>query len=63
MRLATATVIPLMVFGMLDIFLRVAGYGYPTSFFLPNTIDGQEYLVPNEKFSYRFFPPALARTL
>ncbi len=33
------------------------------SFFLPNTIDGQEYLVPNEKFSYRFFPPALARTL
>jgi len=52
-----------MVFGMLDIFLRVAGYGYPTSFFLPNTIDGQKYLVPNEKFSYRFFPPALARTL
>ncbi len=40
----------------------MSGYGYPTSFFLQIKINGQDYYVPNDKFGYRFFPPALART-
>ena len=46
----------------LELGLRWFGFGYPTSFFLPTTIGGQNYFVPNDKFGYRFFPPALART-
>ena len=42
--------------------MRLSGYGYPTSFFQQIKIKGQEYFVPNDKFGYRFFPPALART-
>ncbi len=42
--------------------MRLFGYGYPTSFFLQLKINGQDYFVPNDKFGYRFFPPALART-
>ncbi len=42
--------------------MRLCGYGYPTSFFLLTKINGQDYFVPNDKFAYRFFPPALART-
>lgn len=42
--------------------MRLIGYGYPTNFFLQTKISGQDYLVPNDKFGCRFFPPALART-
>ena len=61
MRLAAATVVPLLFFAMLELGLRVAGYGYSTSYFVPSKIDGQEFLVPNHRFAYRFFPRALAR--
>ena len=46
----------------LELGLRLSGYGYPTSFFLQTKIGGQDYFVPNDQFSWRFFPPALART-
>lgn len=61
LRLAAALLVPLFIFGGLELGLRVAGYGYPTCFFLPRTIGGQEFFVPNEKFTHRFFPSALAR--
>lgn len=54
--------IPLLMFGGLEVALRLAGYGYPTSFFLRSSIAGHNYYVTNERFGYRFFPPALART-
>jgi tetratricopeptide (TPR) repeat protein len=41
--------------------LRVAGYGYPTGFFQKIRLGGREFLVNNETFSLRFFPPQLAR--
>ena len=62
MRLAAATLVPLLVLVAAEVGLRWAGYGYPTRLFLPRTIDGTEFLVPNEMFTHRFFPPALART-
>jgi tetratricopeptide (TPR) repeat protein len=61
-RFCAAILIPLAIVGGLELGLRLFGYGYPTSFFLQLKINGQDYFVPNDKFGYRFFPPALART-
>jgi tetratricopeptide (TPR) repeat protein len=61
MRSFAMVFIPLLVLGGLEFGLRLAGYGYDTHFFRQIQINGHEFYVPNEKFSYRFFPPALAR--
>jgi len=53
---------PLVILGGVELSLRVFGYGYSASFFLPVKINGQDYYIPNDSFGYRFFPPALART-
>jgi tetratricopeptide (TPR) repeat protein len=57
-----ALALPLLFLAGLECVLRVAGYGYPTSFFLRQRIGGQDYYVPNDRFGFRFFPPAIART-
>lgn len=62
MRLTAATVVPLLILGAVELGLRVVGYGYKTTYFLPSKINGQDFLLPNPKFAYRFFPPALARS-
>lgn len=54
--------LPLFLLGTVELGLRVAGYGYPTSFFVKTLINGKEMLVDNAKFGLRFFPPALARS-
>jgi tetratricopeptide (TPR) repeat protein len=61
LRLSALIVVPLLVFGSAELALRLGGYGYPTSFFLRTRINGHGFYVPNEKFGYRFFSPALAR--
>jgi tetratricopeptide (TPR) repeat protein len=61
-RILAAVVIPLLVIGGLESGLRLSGYGYPTSFFVKTKIGGIDYYVSNDRFGYRFFPPALART-
>ncbi len=61
-RISAMALIPLLMFGGLEAALRLAGYGYPTSFFVRSSAGGHDYFVSNERFGYRFFPPALART-
>ncbi len=61
MRAGAMVVVPLLALGALELSLRLAGYGYPTDFFLPARIEGRDFYVSNPKFGYRFFPPALAR--
>jgi len=61
MRLFAMTFIPLFILGGIELGLRLAGYGYDTCFLRCIKIDGHDFFVPNEKFSYRFFPPAIAR--
>src|SRR5271166_2342651 len=56
-----ALVSPLVVLFLLEAVLRLAGYGYPTSFFLKTRHNGTAVLVENPKFGWRFFPPAVAR--
>ena len=52
---------PLLALGALEAGLRVGGYGYATSFFKKLSIQGREFLVNNDKFTLKFFPPELAR--
>src|SRR5580704_1302916 len=62
MRLFAMVFIPLVLLVVLVLGLRLGGYGYDTHFFRRIQINGQKFYVPNDKFSHRFFPPALART-
>ena len=48
MRLAAATLIPLFLLALVELGLRVTGYGYSTRLFLPREIGGREFLVPNK---------------
>jgi tetratricopeptide (TPR) repeat protein len=62
MRLFAMIFVPLLVLGGIELGLRLAGYGYDTGFLSRIEINGHDFYVPNEKFGYRFFPPAIART-
>ncbi|MGA9451484.1 MAG: tetratricopeptide repeat protein [Verrucomicrobiia bacterium] len=60
-RLFALLVVPLVLLGGLEVALRLAGYGYPTGFFKKIHRDGKDYFINNENFTFRFFPPQLAR--
>ncbi len=61
LRLA-AVLAPFLLLGLLEVGLRLAGWGYPTSFFLKARNNGRAVLIENSKFGWRFFPPAVARS-
>ena len=54
-------VLPLLLIGGIETALRLAGYGYRPDFFETIRVGGRDFLVNNESFSLRFFPPQLAR--
>ena len=58
---ALALLSSILVLGLVELGLRLVGYGYATSFFLERPQEGRALLVENPKFGWRFFPPALAR--
>ncbi|MHB1035369.1 MAG: tetratricopeptide repeat protein [Pirellulales bacterium] len=58
-RLAAATIVPVVFFLLLELGLRLWGYGYPTDFFV--RIPGRDTYTTNQQFGWRFFPPAIAR--
>ncbi|HTL15753.1 MAG TPA: tetratricopeptide repeat protein [Patescibacteria group bacterium] len=55
-------VLPVLLLGVLEGGLRLAGYGYATAFFKPLRIGNEDYLVENDKFGWRFFPPEISRS-
>jgi len=61
-RVVAAVAVPLLFLALVELSLRLAGYGHPTSFFLRTTVAGHETLVENTWFGVRFFPPALSRS-
>src|SRR5437667_2976200 len=56
-----ALALPVFALCALEAGLRLAGYGYATPFFKKIRIQNQEFLVQNDNFSLRFFPPETAR--
>ena len=61
-RLLTAIIIPLLTLVILEVALRVGGYGFSPGFFKPMRIGDQKFLVENDDFGFRFFPQDIART-
>ena len=53
---------PLLLLALVELGLRLAGYGYDTAFFKPLKIGNEDCLVENDRFGLRFFPPELARS-
>jgi len=62
MRLMAAMLVPLFLLGFLELGLRVTGYGASSRFFISSQIDGEKFLIPNRKFTHKFFPASIART-
>ncbi|HEX41481.1 MAG TPA: tetratricopeptide repeat protein [Phycisphaerales bacterium] len=62
-RLVAATVIPIALLVLVEIALRLGGYGYPTTATLRYSSGGTARIVNNERFGWRFFPPSIAREL
>ncbi|MCL5280107.1 MAG: hypothetical protein M1376_09390 [Planctomycetes bacterium] len=60
-RLAALVLGPVLFLSILELGLRVVGYGYNPHVAAKGEIDHKPYLGENVKFAWRFFPPILAR--
>ena len=52
---------PLLCVAVLEVTLRLAGFGHPVGFLLPDRIRGQDVVVQNDRFAWRFFGRDLSR--
>ncbi len=59
-RLAAVTLVPAALLLATEAALRLTGVGEPSGFLVPAADDG--FLTPNQKYGWRFFPRALARS-
>ena len=53
---------PLVLLLSAELICRAFSWGYPTSFFVPDEIDGRPVWRTNEFYGYRFFQPLMARS-
>jgi tetratricopeptide (TPR) repeat protein len=60
-RLIALAGAPLLFFGLLELGLRLAGFGYPAAFLLKSSNHGEKTFVQNNQFGWRFFGPRMAR--
>jgi len=59
--LAAIVLVPFLLLLAIEAVLRLAGYGYPTAFLLPDRIEATDVFRSNNRFGWRFFGPNLAR--
>lgn len=52
---------PVLTLALLELALRLAGYGYPAQFFVSHPAVPPDSLVENQRFSWRFFERGAAR--
>lgn len=52
---------PILVCFVIELALRLGDWGYPPSAVSSCRVDGRPYFCDNPKFTWRFFPPRLAR--
>jgi len=62
-RLAALFIVPALVLIGLEIGLRIFDYGVPAGFTFRQKIDGQQRVLSNPYFTWRFFAPQLAREI
>jgi tetratricopeptide (TPR) repeat protein len=60
-RIVLALAAPVLFVAAAEAVLRAVDYGYPTSFLVPDTINGRDVWRDNPYFGYRFFPKRMAR--
>lgn len=60
-RITALAVIPCLVLLLVELALRLFGYGFPTGALVDCEIDGRAAYCDNPKFTWRFFPPQIAR--
>ena len=60
-RLIALAGVPLLLVGLLELGLRLAGFGFPTAFLLKSSNHGEKTFVQNDRFGWRFFGPRAAR--
>jgi tetratricopeptide (TPR) repeat protein len=54
--------LPVLLLALIEIALRIFGYGYPSTFFVKTQINGKAVFVENQKFGFRFFPLTAVRS-
>lgn len=57
-----ALALPLVALLVLELLLRLVGYGGSAHFFLKSRVAGRDVFIDNSQFARRFFPPGLARS-
>jgi tetratricopeptide (TPR) repeat protein len=60
-RIIALTVVPALLFLLLEITLRIVGYGYPAAATIKCEVNGRVSYCDNVKFGWRFFPRNIAR--
>src|ERR1039458_8031004 len=61
LRLTVMLGAPVLFFVVLELGLRLAGFGRPTAFLLPSSNQGLKTLVQNNLFGWRFFGARMSR--
>ncbi len=60
-RVIAAVVFPVLAFVLIELGLRVAGYGYPSHAIIKLEAKGKSYYCDNMGFNWRFFPRNISR--
>ncbi|MHC4325820.1 MAG: tetratricopeptide repeat protein, partial [Planctomycetota bacterium] len=60
-RIIAITVIPALLLLLVEVGLRIAGYGYPTTTIIKCQVKGENAYCENAKFAWQFFPKKIAR--
>jgi len=60
-RAIAVLIIPVLLILLLEIGLRLVGYGYCPEAIITHEVDGREVCCDNSKFGWRFFPKNIAR--
>src|SRR5687768_3338086 len=59
--LVAMIIVPALFFILLELGLKVANYGFPTSFFVKRKVAEKTVYTDNRQYGWRFFPAKVAR--
>jgi len=60
-RIIALTVIPILLLLLVELSLRIVGFGFPAAAVIKCELNGTDAYCDNVKFGWRFFPPNIAR--